>query len=144
APAASPAAAPALAAATVTAPSGPLSSWTVEKDSNQATDLFAHHLPKPSSQARQRTETHTKRGGSAEGGQAKKARKSPARNGTNNCKTVSVQSRLKSFPGQGFTISNGKLYCGPCTRELSNDMDTVKTHIGQQKSRKAGSVNRHE
>ncbi|CAN0032592.1 unnamed protein product, partial [Laminaria digitata] len=65
------------------------------------------------------------------GGSSKRSRGS---RGNNNAKNFPVTERVRQFPGQGFMVSNGKVFCQPCAKELSNDKDTCKSHIGQSSS----------
>ena len=59
-------------------------------------------------------------------------------------KKRSVARRVRQFPGQGFMVSKGKVFSQPCAKELSNDKDICKSHIGRSSSRKPGSRIQHE
>lgn len=124
---------PAASAASPT--SGPLSSWIVPTNSSNATNLFAHHTPTPSVQARPRAQERTSSSGSSgdSSNQSAKKRKTPGRNGSNNAATISAHDRVRQFPGEGLAVSNGKLFCDPCGKTLSTDSETIKFHIGLRK-----------
>ena len=118
---------------------GGLSNWTVPQSSSQAQNPFLQqNRPKPSAQDRTRAPTHNLVNS------AKKTRRSPGKNGTNNATTITPQERVRKFKNQGLIVSNGHVFCEPCGKQLSNDSDTIKTHCGLAKSRKEGSIILHE
>ena len=112
---------------------GALSSWTVGKSSPQAIDVFFKaSMPKLRQRARSRVCTRrspdtpeSQAGGSNKRSQGARGKQQ------NNAKNVPVTERVCQFPGQGFMVSNRKFFCQLCAKELSNDKDTCKFHIGQ-------------
>jgi hypothetical protein len=44
---------------------------------------------------------------------------------------ITPEQRIKEYPGQGFTVHFGKLWCGPCSKELAKKKSTIDQHIGQ-------------
>ena len=61
-------------------------------------------------------------------------RKSKGGSGSSNPKSVSVESRVKQFPGEHLVVSAGKLFCHACREELTTKMSVLKSHLRSKKT----------
>ena len=46
---------------------------------------------------------------------------------------MSVESRVKQFPGEHLVVSAGKLFCHACREELTTKMSVLKSHLRSKK-----------
>ncbi|CAN0577032.1 unnamed protein product, partial [Laminaria digitata] len=100
--------------------------------------FLASNRPRVSHQDRPRQVRRVTEATAATGAAAVTTKHGRRGSSKNNPKSVSAAERVANNPGEGFTVSFGKLYCEPCAKEISTNGETIKCHIGGSKNQKAG------
>ena len=107
---------------------GTLSSWTVGNSSPPAINVFCDaNLPKLSQQARPRVCKNSSPGPPRE--QSWRKQQALVGSSRQQAKNFPATDSARQFPGQGFTVSYGKVMRTPCAKELRNDKETCKSHV---------------